>query len=95
MNKIKNIRGKIDGLDKKILKILEERLLLSTEIGKAKKKEGEKIYQPKREKEITKRLVEEGKKHDLDTKFIDKLFKLIIKESRKRQKRGFDKKSEF
>lgn len=95
MNKIKNIREKIDRLDKKILRTLQERLLLSEQIGKVKKKEGEKIYQPKREKEITEKLTKNGEKYNLDPKFVSKLFKLIIKESRKCQKRGFDKKSEI
>ena len=54
--KLKDRRKKIDLIDRKLLKLLNQRLHVALEIGKIKKETGEKVYDPKREKEVLRRL---------------------------------------
>ena len=53
---VDNERKKIDSIDAKILELLNERARASQHIGKIKKKKGERIYSPEREKEVLERL---------------------------------------
>jgi len=56
--KIKTLRKKIDGLDEKILRLLNERAEAVLRVGKVKKKSEKSYYNPGREKEILQRLGE-------------------------------------
>ena len=58
---LKNLREKIDGLDKKIIQLLNDRTNLVLEIGKLKSKEGQATYAPDRESEIYKKIEEMAK----------------------------------
>ena len=53
---LENIRKKIDGVDQKIIELLNERTQLAVEIGKLKKEKGEEVYSPARESEIYKQI---------------------------------------
>ncbi len=53
---LKNLRRQIDGVDKKITKLLNVRAKASLEIGKLKKKSGRSIYSPDREIEVLKKI---------------------------------------
>ncbi len=53
---VDNERKKIDSIDEQILELLNERARISQHIGKIKKKEGQGIYSPEREKEVLERL---------------------------------------
>src|SRR3990167_7560190 len=53
---VDNERKKIDSIDAKILEFLNERARVSQHIGKIKKKKGQGIYSPEREKEVLERL---------------------------------------
>lgn len=83
MKEIIKIRKKIDELDHELIGTLKKRLVLSKELGSLKRKKGIKIRDRKREKEI---IQDRLKKSSLDSGFIKKLFKLILKESRRVQK---------
>jgi len=76
-------RKKIDKIDNDIIRLLKKRLDSAREIGNYKKKQGIKIIDKKREKEILKDRI---KKSDLSKNFTKKLFSIIIKESREVQK---------
>jgi len=54
--KLNKMRGKINLVDQKLLTLLNQRLCIALEIGKIKKEMGKKIYDPKREKEVLKKL---------------------------------------
>lgn len=54
--KLKNLRNKIDDLDKKIIQLLNVRAKASLEIGTIKKKNGISIYSPAREREVLKKI---------------------------------------
>jgi chorismate mutase len=83
MDELNNLRNKVDKLDHELLGIIKKRLLVSKYIGDYKKKNNFKIRDRKREKEI---LQDKLEKSSLDGKFIKKLFKLILNESRRIQK---------
>jgi chorismate mutase len=80
---IDSYRKKISDIDSKILKLLKERFENSKKIGEIKKKEGMKVLDKKREKEIIFYLSDMS---NLNKKFIKKLYSIIFRESRRLQK---------
>jgi len=76
---LEGYRKKIDKIDENIIKLIEKRLDYSRRIGEYKKKNGIKIVDLKREKEI---LDYRTRKSRLSNDFTKKLFSIIIKESR-------------
>jgi len=87
--KLKNRRRKIDLVDRKLLSLLNQRLRIAQEIGKVKKQMGEKIYDPKREKEVLERLrlrLRSRNKGLLKEKDLEKIFRTIISVCRGVQK---------
>ena len=82
-NKIKELREKINSLDDRIIKLLEERFSVSKEIGKIKFNSESTILDKNREREIINRL-------DMNTKIISKesvdmIYQNIFKVSREIQ----------
>jgi len=77
-------RRQIDLIDQKLLSLLNRRLSFALEIGKIKKERREKVYNPKREDEILKRLnlINRGPLMEEDLK---KIFKKIMRACRKSQ----------
>jgi chorismate mutase/prephenate dehydratase len=82
--RLKRNRKKIDLIDRKLLKLLNQRLHVALEIGKIKKKTGEKVYDPKREKGILEKLGLRNKGH-LKEEDINKIFKKIMMVCRRSQ----------
>ena len=85
MNKLNNYRKEFDKVDLQILELLKKRMKLSKEVGKYKKQNGLSVLDAKREQEIYTKLKKYANEKGLDEKFVEKLFKLIIKQSRKEQ----------
>ncbi|MFQ5603495.1 MAG: chorismate mutase [bacterium] len=85
---IEDWRTKIDEIDLKLLKLLNERALYSIEIGKIKKQKDLPIYSPEREVAIIARMVRENK-GPLGNDGVRRLFERIIDESRKLEKDFF------
>ena len=82
-NKIKELREKINSIDNRIIKLLEERFLIAKEIGQIKFNSNNKILDAKREREIIDNL-------NIKTKIISKeslsvIYKNIFKVSREIQ----------
>ena len=82
-NKIKELRDKINFLDDEIIKMLEERFLISKKIGEIKFTSQSKVLDAKREREIVDRL-------NTNTKIISKeslglIYQNIFKVSREIQ----------
>lgn len=75
-------RKKIDKLNIQILKLLNERARYAIEIGKIKKRNGEKVRCPEREAAILKKLTASNK-GPLNNETVKKIFKKIIVENRK------------
>ena len=81
INELENLREKIDDADSQILDILGNRMKISDEIGKIKKKQNVAILQSERWKDILKKMISEGKEKGLSEDFILKIFKAIHQES--------------
>ena len=75
---LKEKRKKIDLIDRKLLKLLNQRLHAALEIGKIKKEMGEKVYDPKREKEVLRRLKIRNR-GPLKEKDLEKVFRTMMK----------------
>ena len=82
---LKEKRKKIDLIDRKLLKLLNHRLHVALEIGKIKKEMGEKVYDPKREKEVLRRLKIKNR-GPLKEKDLEKVFRTMMKVCRRSQK---------
>jgi len=83
--RLENRRRKIDLVDRQLLPLLNRRLRIALECGKIKREMGKKIYDPKREAEVIKRLrmVNRG---PLKEEHLEKIFKTIIGVCRSFQK---------
>lgn len=77
-------RKQIDLIDQKLLFLLNRRLSIALEIGKIKKERREKIYNPKREDDILKRLNLKNR-GPLKEGDLKKIFKKIMIVCRKSQ----------
>jgi len=83
--KINQYRNKIDKIDRLILEKLSERMDMARLIGKIKTESGLVIYDREREKEMNDLRQRLAKELRLDGGLVEKIFKLIISESKKVQ----------
>jgi chorismate mutase-like protein len=82
--KLDQKRKEVDLIDQKLLILLNQRLYIAPEIGKIKREMGKKIYDPKREKEVLKKLKSKNK-GPLKEEDLKKVFTTIMKVCRKSQ----------
>lgn len=82
---LETARKNIDAKDKELLKIIAKRQSYLKTIVDYKKKHNLPIHQPQREKEILASKVALAKKLNLDKKMVEKIFLLIMRNSRKIQ----------
>ncbi len=80
-SRINGLRKKIDGIDEKLLDLLNDRLAIATEINKEKKKAATALYSPSREAFIINRLTHLNK-GPLKNEVIRNIFKEIFSASR-------------
>lgn len=80
--KIEEHRKRIDEIDEKILRLLEERVAEAHMIGEEKRKAGKPISDPAREKEVLEKVTKSTK---LEKEFTKKLFKMIVEYCRNEQ----------
>lgn len=85
--KLEQTRKKIDQVDKKLLILLSKRFMLAKRIGLIKQKIGCPVKDKNREIIIINNLMKKAGNLSLNTKFIKKIWLLIIKESNREQKR--------
>ena len=85
-HRIKEHRKQINEIDNQILKLLKERFEISKKVGKYKKQNNLSIKNKKREKQLLEKNKNRAKGFNLKSGFVEKLFRLILKESRKIQK---------
>ena len=83
---IKEHRRQIDKIDNQILKLLKERFEISKKIGKYKKQNNLPVKNKKREKQLLEKNKSKAKDFNLKPDFVKKLFRLILKESRRIQR---------
>lgn len=82
---LKKLRDEIDKIDTEIIMLLSKRLNAAKDIAKYKMLNDETIFQPEREKEIFEKLKILAKENKLDINFVNEIFNIIIKESKKIQ----------
>ncbi|CAL4323744.1 Bifunctional chorismate mutase/prephenate dehydratase [Buchnera aphidicola (Neophyllaphis podocarpi)] len=75
------LRKKINTIDEEILLLLHKRKKIAIEIAKIKIDRNKPIRDIKREKELINKLIKIGDKKDLESNYIYKIFKIIIKNS--------------
>jgi len=82
-------RKKIDELDAKLVELLNERSRCAAEIGKVKRKSGEPIFSPRREREILER-VQKLNRGPLGNEAVRRLFERILDEARVVEKESYE-----
>jgi chorismate mutase len=75
-------RRRIDELDRELIRLLNERARCAIEIGKIKRRRSIPIYDPKREEQIIRTVLEQNR-GPLDATGVRRLFERIIDESRR------------
>src|SRR5215469_7003631 len=85
---LKSLRSQIDKLDLQILKLVNERASVASEIGKFKNEHGEEVFSPAREEEVLKNVLESQDKIKgvLDHDTIRAIYREIMSGSRALQK---------
>jgi chorismate mutase len=82
MKAIWDRRRKIDGIDDKLVELLNRRARLAIEIGECKRRNGLSAVSPAREREILRRACQ-ASAGPLDPKALTRLFRAILSESRR------------
>ena len=78
---VSKLRDQVDGIDKEIVELLNERTLRSVLIGRIKRTLGEPTYNPEREKQISKK-ISAFAKIPLANEALERIYERIIDESR-------------
>ena len=87
---IEDWRKRIDEIDRKLLDLLNERSRCAIEIGKLKRAENVRVYDPEREREILQRVKAENK-GPLDEEGLQRLFERVIDECRRIERNESEK----
>src|SRR5579864_3830182 len=85
---LRSLRNQIDKLDLQLLKLVNERAKVASEIGKLKNDHGEEVFSPAREEEVLQNVLQlnEKNKGPLDPATIRAIFREIMSGSRALQK---------
>ncbi len=84
---LEQLRNEINERDDELILLLARRNKIVKQIAQYKNEKGIPITQLRREKELIKEKKEKAKELDMDSVFIEKLFRLIIKESKRVQQK--------
>lgn len=83
---LKSLRSQIDKLDSQLMKLINERAEVASEIGRIKDENQEEVFSPSREEEVLADLLESNK-GPLDNNTVRAIFREIISGSRALQRR--------
>jgi chorismate mutase-like protein len=87
---IEDWRKRIDEIDGRLLELLNERTRCVIEVGKIKKAQNVRIYDPEREREILRRMKEQNR-GPLDEEGLQRLFERVIDECRRIERNESEK----
>lgn len=87
---IEDWRRRIDEIDQKLLELLNERSRCAIEIGKMKRAQNVRVYDPEREREVLRR-VKAKNKGPLDEEGLQRLFERVIDECRRIERNESEK----
>ena len=93
MEKIEDLRDRIDAIDRQLVALLGERAACALAIGRLKELAGLPIYQPSRESEVL-RNVRVANQGPLDDEAMVRLFERIIDEARRLERLAISLRSE-
>jgi len=77
---LKNLRKKIDTIDKKITRLLNMRTRITVDVAKIKRKRGTSIYSPDREREVLKKIVS-ANRGPLNNAALEAIYREIMSSS--------------
>ena len=77
---LEQCRGKIDGLNEKLVELLNERARCAIEVGRIKRKNGQPMYAPERETAVLNQL-KELNQGPLSDEAVQRIFRQIIDEA--------------
>jgi chorismate mutase-like protein len=86
MKRLSRCRAQIDVIDAEILRLLSRRAKIAIEVGKLKRSSGLPYYSPERERDILARLMHLNP-GPLQNQGIERMFRLVIRESLKVEKK--------
>jgi chorismate mutase len=78
LERVTNLRKKIDKIDEEILLLLKERVEVSELIGKIKREEGTPIRDPKREEEKYRQIIKRASELGLSLENVENIYRNII-----------------
>jgi len=81
VDNIRNFRDKINYFDNNLVSLLKKRFDIVKKIGKFKKKNNLPLCDRKRQAEVLKIRIKQGKDGGLNEKFVKKLYNLIFNEA--------------
>jgi chorismate mutase-like protein len=87
---IEDWRKRIDQIDEKLLELLNERSRCAIEIGKIKRAQNVRVYDPEREREILRRMKQQNS-GPLDEEGLQRLFERVIDECRRIERNESEK----
>jgi chorismate mutase-like protein len=87
---IEDWRRRIDEIDGQLLELFNERTRCVIEVGKIKKEQNVRIYDPEREREILRRMKEQNL-GPLDEEGLQRLFERVIDECRRIERNESEK----
>lgn len=87
MKRLNRCRAKIDVIDAEILRLLSRRAKIVIEVGKLKRSSGLPYYSPARERDILARLTQLNP-GPLQNRGIERMFRVVIRESLKVEKKS-------
>jgi len=90
LNKIDNLRIKIDEIDLKLIKLLNERAAFADQIGILKRVIKKPVYVPEREEQVIKNIQAENP-GPLSANAVKRLYERIIDESRRLEHENYKK----
>lgn len=86
---LEDLRGRIDAIDRKMVRLLNDRAGCAIALGRIKKARGLPIYQPAREEEVLGN-VQKSNGGPLQSEVLRRLFERIIDESRRIERLATD-----
>jgi chorismate mutase len=86
---IQDCRGEIDKVDAEILRLLNLRAELAVRVGESKRLAGLSVWDRAREREVVER-ARRNNRGPLDGDAVARLFRAVIRESRRLQSRGVE-----
>ena len=84
-------RKKIDELDAQLVELLNDRSRCAAEIGKLKRRDGQPVFSPEREREILEQ-VQRLNRGPLGNEAVKRLFERILDEARVVEKESYEEK---